>query len=118
MARRVFIVWANPLFFDTLRLLLAQSEIEVVGESSAYARVPGEIEKLRPDVVVVEETEQNRAEGITSILHMLDTCSWCPNIVRMSLQDNEIWVYHREQWTINRKEEMLQIIGGSDDKSD
>jgi hypothetical protein len=36
----------------------------------------------------------------------------------MSLQDNEIWVYHREQWTINRKEEMLQIIGGSDDKSD
>jgi hypothetical protein len=46
MARRVFIVWANPLFFDTLRLLLAQSEIEVVGESSAYEQAPGEIEKL------------------------------------------------------------------------
>lgn len=118
MAQQVFIVWENPLFFDSIRLLLAQLKIEVVGESSVYTDALGAIEKTHPEVVIIEETTQNTAEGALKIMQLLEDCSWCPHIVRMGLQNNEMWVYHRQRWIVNNKEDLLEIIRGTDTKPD
>jgi DNA-binding NarL/FixJ family response regulator len=114
MARRVFIIWTHPLFHDTIRILLAYPGIDVVGASSGFARALKEIEALQPDTVIIEETEQNKSEATAEVTHLLEASPWCHRIVRMSMQDNELWVYYRQQWTINNKEELLQIISSQE----
>lgn len=118
MAQQVFIVWDNPLFFDSIRLLLEQLKVEVVGDSSVYTDALGAIEKIHPEVVIVEETTKNKTEGALKIMQLLEDCAWCPYVVRMGLQDNEMWVYHRQRWTVNNKEDLLEIIRGTDTKPD
>lgn len=118
MAQHVFIVWENPIFFDSIRLLLTQLSIEVVGDSQVYAEALDAIEKVRPEMVVIEETAQNKSEELQRITHLLEDCSWGPYVFRMSLQDNEMWVYHRRRWTINDKEDLFEIIRGTDTKPD
>jgi len=110
MTRRVFIIWTHPLFHDTVHALLTQPEIEVVGASAVYAEALSEMEVLHPDTVIVEQTEQNKPETDSEVMHILETSPWCSRIVRMSLHDNDLWIYHREQWTINNRAELLQII--------
>lgn len=118
MAQQVFIVWENPLFFDSIRLLLTQMQIEIVGDNSVYTDALSAIEKTHPEVVIVEETTHNTAERPLKIMQLLEDCSWCPYVVRMGLQNNEMWVYHRQQWTVNNKEDLLEIIRGTNTKPD
>ena len=54
--RRVFVIWTNPLFFDFVRLLLRHPAIELVGATSDHATSQSEIDRLRPDAVIVEKT--------------------------------------------------------------
>src|SRR5574341_880732 len=110
MSRRVFIIWVHPLFYDTIRLLIVHPEVEVVGAGSVYTEALAEIEKLQPDTVIVEETEENKREAALETLRLLETSSWCSRIVRISLQDNDLWIYQREQRTISNKNDLLQII--------
>ena len=112
MGRRVFIKWVNPLFHDTLRALLGHPEVEIVGNSADYEAALASIEELQPDTVIVEETEDTAQNVATLILQVFESRSWCPRVMRMSLQDNDLWVYHREQWTVNDRDELIQIIGG------
>jgi DNA-binding NarL/FixJ family response regulator len=107
VARRVFIIWAHPLFHQTLRALLVQPGIEVVGDSANYATA--EIEALHPDVIIIEESE-TRPTGHVETLRLLEQSHWAVRIVRLSLQDNEIWMYQREQKMIGRVEELVQMI--------
>ena len=111
MTRRVFIVWAHPLFYDTLRLLLDHPQVEVVGAGSAYAEALKEIERLQPDTVILEETEENKPGAICEALRLLEANSWCSRVVRISMDDNDLYVYQREQRTIQEKGDLLQIIG-------
>ncbi len=109
MSRRVFVIWVHPLFYETLRALLNHSSIEIAGASSSYQAARAEIETLRPDVVIIEEMD-DESTSQPEIFRLLDESRWVVKIVRLNLQDNNLWVYQREQKTIGQVEDLLKLI--------
>ena len=113
MTRRVYIIWTHPLFHDTVSLLLNHPDVQVLGSSTVYVEALEEIEQLKPDTIIIEDSELNgEAQQVKTIMRLLDVSPVAMRIIRISLQDNDLWVYHREQWSINDKEELLHIVSG------
>ncbi len=105
--RRVFVIWTNPLFLDFVRLLLRHPAIELVGATSDHATSRREIERLRPDAVIVEKTDGEESPGeIVSILR------GGPMVFRLGLSTNELSAYQRKRWAVARAEDLLQAILG------
>ena len=111
MIRRVFIIWTHPLFHETVCLLLGHPQIEIVGTNSEYAAARGEMETLRPDTIIIEETGEKEAPTDTKVSwEILEHSSWNPRVIRLSLDDNELWVYHHERRTMKKSEDLLRLI--------
>ncbi len=108
-ARRVFIVWRHPLFFETVRLVVRHSGVEVVGASSEYASAQGAIDELRPDVVIVEEAEDEPVSQAEAV-RILEASPWGLRIIRLSLDDNDLWVYQRERKRLGQSDDLLHLI--------
>lgn len=109
MDRRVFIVWVHPLFCETVRLLLEHPGIEIVGNSADFDAALEEINQLKPDTVIVEETE-DQTETHSGAIQILQACLWGLRVLRMSMQDNELWVYSHERRNINSSDEFIRIV--------
>ncbi len=106
--RRVFVIWSNPLFHESLRLLLNHPEVEWVGATSDHAAAHDQIVSLCPDTILIEEEEGGNAPAET--LEILEASSADMRVIRLSLVDNELKVYHREQRTVGRAEDLLRLI--------
>ena len=113
MARRVFIVWSHPLFYETVRRLLDQSEVDVVGTGSQRAAAQAEIDVLQPDTIIVEE-DPDQAADYSDVLKLLKSSPWAPRVIRLSLQDNDLWIYQREKWTIRTSGDLIDHIRDRD----
>ncbi len=112
VSRRFFIVWSHPLFREVVRVLLRESTVEVLGTASEYETALRLLESLKPDVVIVEETQDGAVRPIEAV-EILKACSWGPQVIRLSLHDNELWVYHQERWTIGSREDFLRLVGNA-----
>jgi AmiR/NasT family two-component response regulator len=105
--RRVFVIWTNPLFLDFVRLLLRHPAVELVGATSDHAASQSEIDRLRPDAVIVEETDEEESPGeIVSILRS------GPMVFRLGLSTNELSAYQRRRWAVGRAEDLLRVLLG------
>ncbi len=109
LSHRLFIVWSHPLFCELVRLLLEHPAILTVGSASEYGEALTKLETLKPDVIIVEETQDSAVTPIEP-LEILRACPWAPRVIRLSLHDNELWVYHRERWTIGSREDFLHLV--------
>ncbi len=107
--RRLFIVWSHPLFREIVHRLLDDPAVEVVGAASKYETALPELERLKPDVIIVEETDDNAVTHIEA-LEILRACSWGPRVIRLSLQDNELWVYYHERRNVGSAEDFLRLV--------
>ena len=107
--QRIYIVWVHPIFRETVSLLLDHQAVEIVGASSNYEEALAEVRKLQPDTIIVEETEDITGAHIEAI-EVLKACPWELRVIRLSLQDNELWVYHHERRSLSSSEEFLRII--------
>lgn len=104
--QRVFVIWTNPLFHESVRLLLSQSKLELVGASSDHTAAQRQISELEPDVVIIEENdgETNASEETVAILRA------SPKVIRLSLADNELSIYQREKRTIKKVDDLMNLI--------
>jgi DNA-binding NarL/FixJ family response regulator len=107
--RRVFIVWARPLFYEALRALLESPDIQIVGAGSEHDATESHIHSFQPDTIILEETEDTPITN-TDISRLLETSATSLRVVRLSLEDNLLWMYHREQRTLQQPEDLLQLI--------
>ena len=107
--RRVFIVWSHPLFRDTIRLLLNHPALEIIGTGSDQDEVLRQIEVLKPEIVIVEETDDNSLTPVNA-LKILEACPWDARVIRLSLEDNELWVYHHQRQSLSNSEDFLRIV--------
>jgi DNA-binding NarL/FixJ family response regulator len=108
--QRVFLVWKHPLFYEGVRLLLDNHpEIEVVGATSERAQARNAIEELQPDIIIIESEENDDAISVDA-LRILEKSSWAPHVVCMSLWNNELREYQREQHTATQAEDLLNLI--------
>jgi len=105
--RRIFIIWTNPLFHASVALLLNNPNIVVVGATSDYASARKEITKHEPDTVLYEKT----GVGVPAeVLAVLESSSWPVRVYGLSLDDNELSVYHRERQNMGQAGDLLRII--------
>jgi DNA-binding NarL/FixJ family response regulator len=105
---RVYIIWSNPLFHESVRLLMSKSDVEIVGDSSDHDAARSQVAALEPDVVVIEQTdgEELNSEETISILRA------GPRVIRLGLSDNEISLYQREHRTAARADDLVSLITG------
>ncbi len=107
MTGRVYVVWKNPIFRDSLRAILSHPDITWLGATSEQAEALPEIANLKPDIIFVEQEEQI---FILEILKMLQFSPGTIQLVGLSLMNNLITVYQKEQRIVVRKEELLQLV--------
>ncbi len=106
--RRVFVIWTYPLFHELVRLLLSHPDVEWEGATSDHAAVHAQIASLRPDTILIEEEEEG---GVSAeVLDILEASASDVRVMRLSLADNELSVYHREQRKLVRAEDLLSLV--------
>jgi AmiR/NasT family two-component response regulator len=107
--QRVFVIWVNPIFRESVRLLLRHPDVEWIGEASDVLSARDEIRHLQPDTVLIEEVEDKIP---VEAIQILDDSPTYLRIIRLSLADNRSSVYHRELRQINKSEDLLRLIRG------
>ncbi len=108
--RRVFTIWAHPIFHESVRLLLNRPDIEWTGAASDYAAAKEAILILRPDTVLVEEMGGHVPAEVQEILEAIP---WPVRIISLNLVDNKSIVHQRERRTIEQPEDLLRLIHGN-----
>jgi len=107
--RRVFVIWTNPLFHESARLLLNHPDILWIGAATDFTAAQDAIMRLQPDTILFEKTEA----GIpVNILNILEVETWDVRIIGLSLDNNEMSLYHREHQTVVKAGDLLQLVLG------
>lgn len=111
-ARRVCVIWYNPLFLDSLRVLLRHPEIEWVGVLNAQAGEPTEtiaekVKQLRPDIILMEWEEEGKGKKAAEILELIPGNL---KIISLTLQNNTVRLYVAAEETLTQMDELIQWI--------
>lgn len=107
VSRRVFVVWANPIFRDAVLLLLRHPEVEYVGAANNDEDAVESILSMQPDTILVEETE---GQVSTTILDLFERPTFRGRLVSLNLNDNRLRIYQREESTALHAEDLLHLI--------
>lgn len=105
--QRVFIIWSNPLFRESVRLLLNHPDIEIIGAATDFTDAQDEILHLEPDTLIVEDIGGGtHAEALA----ILECNHFVKRIIGFSLDDNKVSVYRRDEITAVRAEDLLSLV--------
>ncbi len=105
--RRVFILWKNPLFHESVRLLLNHPDVECVGSTTNHLDARSDILNFQPDIILLEETKEDIQWDAFEILK---ACSWSLRVVSLNLTDNQSCVLCREFATVNEADDLLRLV--------
>ena len=107
--RRIYAIWTNPLFHESIRLLLQHPDLIWLGAAADLKVARADILRLHPDTIIFEET----GAGIPlDVMEILEADCWDMRIIGLSLDDNEISLYHRERQIVLEARDLLQFIIG------
>lgn len=73
-------------------IINAEDDLTVAGEASDGAEVPGEVNRLRPDVILMD-VRMPRLDGIQATRRVLDTVPEPPRIIVVTTFENDEYVY-------------------------
>lgn len=114
---RLMLVSKNLLFSEGLQSLLAcQARIEIIGQETDATRAIERAQVLQPDVVIVdtEFAGDNRAALSLGILREEKRVK----VIELSLRDNAIYIYRKEQRLARRLDDLLRAIESGPEVSD
>lgn len=106
-AHRVFVVWANPLFRDSVRMLLQHPDVEYAGEAHRDSLAPEALLAVQADTILVEEA---LGKVPVQVMDLFEQTSSAGRLVSVSLKNNLLRVYHREEWSAARAGDLLHLI--------
>ncbi len=107
MSKRIYVVWTNPIFRDSVGLILDHPDIHWVGKTSDYGLAKESISRLKPDVILVEEVESSIR---SPFLAFLEASSFDAQLIIINLNDNTLKIYHRQEWNLVREEDLLKLV--------
>lgn len=107
--RRVFVIWTNPLFHESVVLLLKHPDIIIVGAAADFTTAHEDIMRLQPDTILFERT---RAGIPVDVMGILEVETWDMRIFELSLDTNEMSLYHRQHQTVIEAGDLLQFVLG------
>ncbi|MEW2358756.1 response regulator transcription factor [Spirillospora sp. NPDC029432] len=94
----------------------AEPDLTVVGEAGDGAEVPGQVSRLRPDVVLMD-VRMPKLDGIQATRHLLESSAAPPKIIVVTTFENDEYVYdalkagaHGFLLKRTRPEDILQAI--------
>ncbi len=102
----VFVIWTNPLFLESIRALLKNPNIQLVGAGSNFSQAQKEITALRPDVVIIESS----SDGNSIDCETLPILKSGSRVIQMSLDDNELNLFQHQHRTLAEAEDLLTMI--------
>jgi DNA-binding NarL/FixJ family response regulator len=105
--RRVFIVWINPLFINSLKLVLRHPEIEWAGSALDDENLLEQIAAIQPDTVLVEGADENNIHKVTSIL---ENSRWNMRVIGLNLSDNQITVCDIGQDKLIHTDDLIRLV--------
>jgi len=106
-ARRVIVIYANPLFRDSVLMLLRHPEVKYVGIIHSDEVVAEQISSMKPDTILVEETEGHVSNEVMSVF---EGPGFRGRLVSFSMDDNKLRVYQREEWAAIDADDLLHLI--------
>jgi DNA-binding NarL/FixJ family response regulator len=104
---RVYVISTTPLFIQLIRLLLDHPGVTIVGETSNHEDAWQEIFELHPDSILIEAV--NAQEGEES-LRLLKSSVWDMQIILISLDDNHLERYCRQEIVVSQAQDLLLLI--------
>lgn len=107
MSRRLFMIWSSPIFRDSIHLLLDHPDVEWLGTAPDFEFVQEEIHKLHPDTIVVEEVEGGLP---AKMIELLETDNSILQLICVSLEDNRLRIFTRENRAVAEASDLLQLI--------
>jgi DNA-binding NarL/FixJ family response regulator len=114
---RLMLVSKNLLFSEGLQSLLScQARIEIVGQEADATRAIARVKVLLPDVVIVDSefAGHDRAALSLGILREEKRIK----VIELSLSDNAICIYRKEQRLARRLDDLLKAIESEPEASD
>jgi two-component system, NarL family, response regulator LiaR len=106
---RVYILSDKDLFGQgVMRLLKSESAIDIVGKGAETDQAIEDIERLRPDAVIVESN--NLVQDTVSTVARILRTSTTMKVVCLNLQDNKLHVFHGEQREARGVEDLVDAI--------
>ncbi|WP_067490502.1 response regulator transcription factor [Actinomadura hibisca] len=117
MTIRVLLVDDERLIRAGLAAIIdAEPDLAVVGEAGDGAEVPGQVSRLRPDVVLMD-VRMPRLDGIQATRRLLETMAEPPRVLVVTTFENDEYVYDALKAGASgfllkrtRPEEILQAI--------
>lgn len=105
---QVYVIWTNPLFHDSLRQVLKHKDINWVGASSDFKTAIREIANFHPDTILIEEVEGKTSTS--SIMNIVDQYEWDLRVIGVSLDDNQLSIFHHAQKTVGKPEDLIELL--------
>ncbi len=102
-----FILWAHPLFDETIRRLLQNWGVNVVGSTSDALAALDQIATLQPGVVIMEDSENPSKAEEQQTMAIINASA---HLIRLNLNDNELKSYRREQHTVGKIEDLANLL--------
>jgi DNA-binding NarL/FixJ family response regulator len=105
---QVYVIWAHPLFHDSLRQLLDHTDIKWVGAASDFAIAVEEISRLHPDTILIEELDGETTAA--AFMKIVEKFQWNLRVIGVSLNDNQLSIYQHAQQTVGQPEDLIRLI--------
>ena len=106
-SRRVIVIYVNPLFRDSVLMLLRHPNVKCVGVVRSDEVIAEEVSSMEPDTILVEETEGYVSDEVMSVF---EGPEFRGRLVSFSMDDNKLRVYQREEWAAIQADDLLHLI--------
>ena len=107
---RVFLVCLNRLVCEAVNVLLRREGFALIGMETDPDNALDQIRALNPDIVLVEDDGANLAMNWLSSLMQLAYEQTNLRIIRLSLTDEEMHIYHQEQRKLVNTQDLVAAI--------
>ena len=106
---RVYLIGVNRLVCEAVNLLLLREGIELVGMETDSDRALAQVHALQPDVVLIEsdgKSDTHVMAALTPLAYQKDQL----RLIRISLAEKELHIYHQEQRRLINMQDLVGAI--------
>lgn len=107
---RIFLICVNRLVCEAVQMVLSREGIDLIGLETDPQTALAQVRVLNPDVVVVEDNGDGTDAKLLTELARLAYEKENLRIIRLSLIDEHLHIYHQEQRRMVTMQDLVTAI--------